>query len=145
MNPHQIETTLMAAPLPVARVLAEIADERARQEQLMRDGKFSFTCASPLCTGRDKLPVLGEEFGEVCREVCEDQRPHARKRLRTELIQLAAVAAAWAESLTENAECGMRNAERAWATRDCWRCETACDMGVMTCPHCGASNPGGPR
>lgn len=82
--------------------LFEVAEERERQEKLVAAGKFSFTCASPLATDHDKLPILGEEFGEVCKELC-DHRPGYRRRLRTELIQVAAVATAWAESLREDA------------------------------------------
>lgn len=44
------------------------------------------------------LPVLTEELGEVAREICDHRfsRPHA---LRAELIQVAAMAQAWADSL----------------------------------------------
>lgn len=44
------------------------------------------------------LPVLTEELGEVAREICDHRysRPHA---LHAELIQLAAMASAWADSI----------------------------------------------
>lgn len=44
------------------------------------------------------LPILTEELGEVARELCDHghARPH---RLRSELIQLAAMAAAWADAI----------------------------------------------
>lgn len=44
------------------------------------------------------LPVLTEELGEVARELCDHRfnRPHA---LRAELIQVAAMAQAWADAL----------------------------------------------
>jgi NTP pyrophosphatase (non-canonical NTP hydrolase) len=48
-----------------------------------------------------KLAVLVEEVGEVARELCES-RAESRSpdsNLKTELIQLAAVAVAWSESL----------------------------------------------
>ena len=53
--------------------------------------------------GVHKLPVLSEEVGEVSEAL---QRPGLlsaahRAHLREELIQVAAVACAWAESLKE--------------------------------------------
>jgi hypothetical protein len=95
--------------LKCTRILDEIRAERYRQECLKEEGKFPFTCASEVHDDTAKLPILAEEFGEVAREVCEAairmsegnyRRVHEhRKNLRKELIQLAAVAAAWAESL----------------------------------------------
>lgn len=97
---YNAENAILSAPLPTSLALADVANERARQEQLMARGKFSFTCASALTTDEMKLPVLGEEFGEVCRELNE-RKPGWRKRLRTELIQLAACSVAWAEALKD--------------------------------------------
>jgi hypothetical protein len=82
-------------------VLEEVFQERERQEQLLADGEHRFTCASRLASEGDKLAVLGEEFGEVSKEIYECERPHHRKRLRTELIQLSACCVAFAESLTD--------------------------------------------
>ena len=88
-------------------VLREVLAERERQEDLRAAGKFSFTCASAAICAERKLPILAEEFGEVAREICElgqqcfdaaKTKGH-RINLRAELIQLAAVAAAWVESL----------------------------------------------
>lgn len=39
--------------------------------------------------------ILGEEYGEVCKEVCEGDA----KKLKAELVQVAAVAVAWLESM----------------------------------------------
>jgi hypothetical protein len=82
-------------------VVAEVYRERLRQDELKRAGRFSHTCADDLPNG-DKLAVLVEEVGEVSRAVIE----HAKlandvhgKDLRKELIQVAAVCVAWAESL----------------------------------------------
>lgn len=87
-----------------ALILADVLRERARQEQLVLSQKFLHTLA---CTGgqlspSDKLAVLGEEFGEVSRVVCESLGGHGVldvNHLREELIQLAACCVAWCEAL----------------------------------------------
>lgn len=106
------------------RILQAVYDERVRQEALKKTGKFLWSCADngfrKVCDGgrsevqctiteAEKLVVLAEEFGEVSREVMEeiigndrDDAAHADAsiaRLRKELIQVAAVAVAWVESL----------------------------------------------
>lgn len=43
-----------------------------------------------------KLSVLGEEFGEVCKSLLEKEQLY---KLQQELVQVAAVAVAWAEDL----------------------------------------------
>lgn len=83
-------------------VVEAIYRERLRQEELKRSGKFTYTCADDGLSNSDKLAVLAEEFGEAARHVVEsviDAKRLDRKKLREELIQVAAVAAAWAESL----------------------------------------------
>ena len=77
----------------IFNVLMEIRKERLRQEDLKAAGKFKNTCADPGATNR--LEILGEEFGEVCRALCEDDQAN----LREELIQVAAVALAWVQGL----------------------------------------------
>lgn len=52
------------------------------------------------------LPVLGEEFGEVARVICEWNlgnitREEAKTQLHKELTQVGAMAAAWLDALTE--------------------------------------------
>jgi len=95
------------------RVIGLIAAERARQEELVRTGKLPFSCAEPMLeAGGDhavKLAILTEEIGEVAREVYErsvfespDDDPDAK--LRTELVQVAAVAVAWLEALEPKVE-----------------------------------------
>lgn len=89
-------------------LLYEVMEERERQSRLLAAGRIPYDCASPsvLCTA--KLPVLMEEVGEVSVEINnildpnlnDVVRAHARRDLRAELIQVAAVAVAWAESLT---------------------------------------------
>lgn len=89
-------------------VVEAIYRERLRQEELKRSGKFKYTCAGHELTHAEKLAVLAEEFGEVAREVTEEvitrttgrtDSVDRRAKIRAELIQVAAVAAAWAESL----------------------------------------------
>lgn len=54
----------------------------------------------------DRLAILGEEYGEVCKEFNEarhDDRPVDMALLRKELIQTAAMATAWADAIpTDN-------------------------------------------
>ena len=84
-------------------VLREIYKERIRQEELKQAGKFIFTCADKAFHPHYKLAVLAEEFGKVARHVADyvGGKSFDRNELRTELIQVAAVAAAWAESMTK--------------------------------------------
>lgn len=85
--------------------LFAVGVERTRQEALCRQGKFRFTCAHPDVNDYEKLAVLAEEFGEVARELAERSIDVARfdeDKLYTELIQVAAVAVAWAEALQRN-------------------------------------------
>ena len=96
----------------IGSVLQDVYRECNRQYQLQTDGKFPWTCAQTTNpdTGKaipqaEKLVVLAEEFGEVADIVCKLQanRGEAQKvslhKLREELVQVAAVAASWAESL----------------------------------------------
>lgn len=88
-------------------VLEEVYRERNRQQELKAKGKFKWTCDSPSQSDARKLTVLAEEFGEVSREVCDSMIADDKGepggmhlvRLRKELIQVAAVAVAWAEAL----------------------------------------------
>lgn len=105
-------------------VLSEVNSERLRQEELKRKGKFLFSCADSGLTDPEKLSILTEEFGEVAKEVTEqvigvgkikasrgaatvksemiqEQLRNSQKRIREELIQVAAVAIAWVESLSK--------------------------------------------
>lgn len=97
----------------------DVNRERDRQEHLKETGKFLFTCANPGISSEKKLSVLAEEFGEVSKEVVEEgitddkyrqakepcMPPHREmyfnRRLRKELVQVAAVCIAWIESLDD--------------------------------------------
>ncbi len=84
-------------------ILAEVFDERWRQERLRQEGKFPATCATPNgLLEADKLAVLSEEFGEVARHIVEARIDASRrkpKELRKELIEVAAVCVAWVEAI----------------------------------------------
>ncbi len=82
---------------PMHAVLHDVGMERFRQERLRIAGKFSATCADPTAmTNAERFAVLGEEFGEVAREVVEHGDDGV---LRDELVQVAAVAVAWIEAI----------------------------------------------
>jgi NTP pyrophosphatase (non-canonical NTP hydrolase) len=72
----------------ITEVLADIADERARQDE-----KWGDQSGHPYLLWN---AILGEEVGEVSRVLLEDLDA---KRLRAELVQIAAVAVAWVETI----------------------------------------------
>ena len=88
-------------------VFAAIARERVRQRELLLAGNITFDVASPIPDDNRKLRVLVEEVGEVAEAMdrleqnAPNKRQHriARANIREELIQVAAVAVAWLESL----------------------------------------------
>ena len=85
-------------------VLEEIALERRRQERKgmehrARGQEHWRSCADPLLPTERKLAILGEEYGEDCKALNEEWVGQPAN-LREELIHVAAVATAWAESLT---------------------------------------------
>lgn len=88
----------MAAILPnTKQVLGEVIAERWRQFQLINSApEDRWDCADPTVEDDRKLAVLTEEVGEVAKAILESKPDE----LRTELIQVAAVAAAWAEAMT---------------------------------------------
>lgn len=73
-------------------VVTDISNERQRQ-----DDKWG---SQRDLTDEKWGVILGEEYGEVCRAVCE----HDDAQLRKELIQVAAVAVAWVEALDGNSK-----------------------------------------
>lgn len=87
------------------RALDMVAAERRRQErkcaEKRAEGLAWLTCASTEMPDGEKLAVLVEEVGEVARELCDaraENRPPS-PNLLVEVVQVAAVALAWAESL----------------------------------------------
>lgn len=88
------------------RIFHQIANERARQNTLVDAGKIPWNCASPMVPIKDKSLVWTEEVLEATREffahgcaLLAVDRFEAKNRLRTELIQVAAVTVAILESL----------------------------------------------
>jgi hypothetical protein len=77
------------------RAISDVLDERDRQEALGDERPGWRTCADPLMPDNEKAVVLGEEYGEVCRALLDDDA----SGLRRELAHVAAVAVAWMESL----------------------------------------------
>lgn len=82
---------LSSLPLLTAAVLFDVSAERERQDATWNRSPGNW----PGSDG-EKLAVLVEEVGEVARALLEREGP---ERLRAELIQVAAVAVAWAETL----------------------------------------------
>lgn len=88
----------------IAKFLNDVVSERQRQDELRNAGRFTFTLDMPEMAESEKLACIMEEAGEVARNVL------ARKRLvrdgvvgdfqlYCELVQVAALAGAWCESL----------------------------------------------
>lgn len=91
---------------PTGDVLEHVLAERRRQESLKASGKFAFTCADLEMNHHERFTVLGEEFGEVGHELNEAIGPGRAMdlvKLRTELVQVAAVAVAWCEAIDREA------------------------------------------
>jgi len=81
-----------------ARALRDVHEERLRQDDLISAGKIPWNCSDPDAPDGYKLAVLTEELGEVARAILEGSN------LREELIQVAAVAVAWAEAIPPDLE-----------------------------------------
>lgn len=86
-------------------VLVNVKNERFRQERLKAEGRFKHTPADRDCPALAKFAMVGEEFGEVAKEVLtQPGSPFAFDtvgdvlKLRKELIQVAALCVAWVES-----------------------------------------------
>lgn len=91
---------------PMERVFHQIAEERARQNTLVDAGKIPWNCANSIVSLADKHAVFTEEVLEAAREftahACANlavERHEIRRKLRAELIQVAAVTVAILESL----------------------------------------------
>ena len=76
-----------------------ILRERMRQEQLRAEGRFAHTAADPEMSDTAFLAVLMEEVGEVARAINDGE---GAKRLKDELVQVAAVCVARLELLARS-------------------------------------------
>ncbi|MDE2099086.1 MAG: hypothetical protein KGL39_17665 [Patescibacteria group bacterium] len=92
-------------------ILRLVAAERKRQYKLLTEGRFSLDVGDPNVPEGGKMMVLAEEFGEVAKAAVAIYDPKDPKAgpgpmeysaLLTELIQLAAVACAWAEAISKD-------------------------------------------
>jgi hypothetical protein len=139
------------------RVLCLIAEERKRQDALVRRGKFSWNCSFDGPPYAEKLAVLSEEVGEVAREVVEhvitrdkyaaDEKlktmpPHReeyfRERLRSELVQVAAVCLAWVEHLS-GAESAVQHELETKAMGSAEGCTHHASPPAKLCPTCSGA------
>jgi len=91
---------ILSEQLARAMVFEKIIAERKRQNALKTEGKFTYTAADDV-DGFKKLAILGEEFGEVSKALNEGDDLAS---LQAELVQVAAVATAWAEGLEREME-----------------------------------------
>lgn len=78
-----------------AEVVSLVMLERARQEELVREGSLDYTAAAFDCPDVLRIAALMEEVGEVARAVQDADFDN----LKVELVQVAAVAVAWVEAL----------------------------------------------
>ncbi len=121
MSKLESNYTFEGLTVQMAKVLKAVRDERHRQEVLLLQGKFPWSCDNVEVTDIKKLGVLAEEFGKAVKEAAQIQEQYdrnypgedlnlindniaravrrRRKLLRTELIQVAAVCVAWCEAL----------------------------------------------
>jgi hypothetical protein len=75
-------------------VLDEVRGEQARARYLRDSGRFPYVASDPDCPDVLRLAALMEEVGEVARILHDGEGD-----LRAELIQVAGVAASWAEAI----------------------------------------------
>jgi NTP pyrophosphatase (non-canonical NTP hydrolase) len=88
-----VSTALAAVQTKAPSAWSQIAAQRARNHA--KWGDESIENQAPNYSGW--LPTLGEEFGEICRALTSEQGDPVR--LRAELIDLAAVALMWLDSI----------------------------------------------
>lgn len=101
---HKSKESAEAKPVTsgaTAVAMHKVSLERERQESLKKVGKIPFTCADDGVDAGRRLAVLTEEVGEVAREICDGNTTtlETQHKLKTELVQVAAVAVAWVEFL----------------------------------------------
>lgn len=83
-------------PMLQPKILDEIEDEVLRSWNKHGDHAM----INPHLGTMERLAILGEEFGEVCKVLTYDSG-EGRPELRKELIQLSTMAACWANALDE--------------------------------------------
>lgn len=99
LKPAAVALVGIDPPNDHADVWDEIARERVRAHR--KHGPNSMELADPLAERRHR--ILGEEYGEVLKEFNDAEvegRPIDVAALRKELVQVAAMAGAWADTLS---------------------------------------------
>ena len=92
----------MTTPNRTDFVLTSVELERQRQDILIEAGAIPYDLTDVTVDDLNKLSVLMEEVGEVARELNEiAPEINHLSALYNELVQVAAVATAWAESIHE--------------------------------------------
>lgn len=89
----------MAEPIDGMSIWVEVRDERLHAHK--KHGDTSMESAPPNDPTGRRLRILLEEVGEVAKEFNDaenEQRPVSMQLLRKELIQVAAMAGAWADA-----------------------------------------------
>jgi hypothetical protein len=81
-----------------------IISERVRQLELQKAGRFKYTLSDDGMTDFERFACLGEEYGEVCRNILRraglaTDGDLSDDALLKELSQIAALALAWMERL----------------------------------------------
>ncbi len=91
-------------PEALEEVSLMVQVEIANQDRQARDGRFHGTHIMPGGPDDDRLKILGAEVGEVNLALKEIRYGVATREgeLRDELIQVAAVAQAWAVAILED-------------------------------------------
>lgn len=87
--------TILSEPGAYCLSPATLAAVNAEFNRAVRKHGYDRTPATTQLTDGEKLPLLGEEFGEVCRAMTYDEGDP--DKLDAELIQVATMAAAWYE------------------------------------------------
>lgn len=90
--------------LDLNTVLLSIERERIRQGELKAEGRFRYTPSDGEITETQVIAMIGEEFGEVCRNVLSREKlvqdgNLTNGALYKELCQIAALCAAWMQRL----------------------------------------------
>lgn len=82
----------------------DVTLEAVRAASISAEVKHGFAnvLRNPDMPRADKLAALGEEFGEVCRELTYDNAGDSANLVK-ELLQLAQCAASWAEAEDQRA------------------------------------------
>ena len=87
-------------------VFAQIAAERRRQKELLRDGRILFNLDSPVVDNDRKLRIVVEEIGEIANAIDRLESlkrgtasyAAGRAHLEEEVVQAAACLCAWLET-----------------------------------------------